>query len=84
MLHRVKGKLPGNIDLIIQALAEKRNGYIHDTLLGLFEEYQSTTICIRLLGIDTVGSLPLILRHGRISYDMYSFSLWIPSTSSSC
>jgi len=54
--RRVKGKLPGNIDLIIRAIANQRGGYVHDTLLEWFEEYQSTTINIRLLGVDKVRS----------------------------
>jgi hypothetical protein len=61
----VKGKLPGNIDLIIRALANQRNGYIHDIFLEWFEEYQSTTINLRLLGVDKVGPFPLVSVMGR-------------------
>ena len=57
-LHtRVKGKLPGNIDLIIRSFANKRSGYVHDIFLEWFEEYQSATINLRILGIDKVGPL---------------------------
>ena len=53
---RVKGKLPGNIDLIVRAIATDWGGYIHDDLLEWFEECQSTTINVRLLGVDKVSS----------------------------
>jgi len=56
----VKGKLPGNIDLIIRNFANKRSGYVYDIFLEWFEEYQSTTINLRILGIDKVGPLLLI------------------------
>ena len=51
----MKGKLPGGIDLIIRALVTQQRGYVHDLLLEWFEEYQSTTINVRLFGIDKVG-----------------------------
>ena len=57
---RVKGKLPGNIDLIIRGFANQRSGYVHDILLEWFEEYQSTIINLRILGVDKVGPLLLI------------------------
>ena len=62
---RVKGKLPGNIDLIIRAFATQRSGYLHDLFHEWFEEYQSTIINVRLLGVDKVGSVPLVFQLGR-------------------
>jgi len=84
MLRRVRGKLPGNIDLIIRALANQRDGYVHDILLEWFEEYQSTTINVRLLGIDKVGLFPLFSGTGGLLTKLRSSSPWIQSTSSSC
>jgi hypothetical protein len=52
----VKGKLPGNIDLILRAFANDRRGHIHDIFLEWFEECQSTTINLRIFGIDKAGS----------------------------
>ena len=69
-LGRVKGKLPGNIDLIFRALANHRSGYVHDIFLEWFEEYQSTIINVRLLGVDKVSSFPLILRHERFPHEI--------------
>jgi len=63
----VKGKLPGNIDLIIRAFANQKSGYVHDTLLEWFEEYQSTTINLRLFGIDKVGSLEALYFPTRVA-----------------
>ena len=52
----MKGRLPGGIDLIIRVLANLQRGYLHDIFLEWFEEYQSTTINLRIFGIDKVGS----------------------------
>lgn len=62
VLCSVEGKLPGNIDLIIRAFATQRSGYIHDLFLEWFEEYQSTIINVRILGVDKVGSAPLVFQ----------------------
>lgn len=48
----VKAMLPGGIDLIIRAFANKRSGYVHDVFLEWFEECQSTTIAVRTFGVD--------------------------------
>lgn len=81
-LHSVKGKLPGGIDLIIRAIANNQKGYIHDLFLEWFEECQSTTINVRVLGIDKVGislfymCIPLTTT--------CSSSQWTPNISSFC
>jgi len=69
----VKGKLPGNIDLIFRVLANQRSGYVHDIFLEWFEECQSTTINVRLLGIDKVGVFTLVLRHRRFYHENVQF-----------
>ena len=56
----MKGKLPGNIDLIIRGFANQRSGYVHDILLEWFEEHQSTIINLRILGVDKVRPLLFI------------------------
>jgi len=65
----VKGKLPGNIDLVIRAFETQRSGYIHDLFLEWFEECQSTIINIRFLGVDKVGSVPLIFQLGPLTHE---------------
>ena len=57
---RVKGKLPGNIDLVIRGFANERSGYIHDIFMEWFEEHKSTTINLRILGVDRVSPLLFI------------------------
>lgn len=55
-VFRVKGKLPGNIDIIVRLFANNDSGYLYDLFLELFDQCQSTTINLRLFGIDKVGA----------------------------
>ena len=50
----MKGKLPGNIDIIVRLFANNDSGYLYDLFLELFEQCQSTTINLRIFGIDKV------------------------------
>ena len=52
----VKGKLPGNIDIVVRLFANNDSGYLYDLFLELFEQCQSTTINLRIFGLDKVGS----------------------------
>ena len=56
-LCSVKGKLPGNVDLIFRLAANQQKGYVHDLFLEWFEECQSTVINLRVLGVDKVGPI---------------------------
>jgi len=51
---QIKGKLPGNIDVLFRILAGKKSGYMFDTFTELFEECDSTTINMRILWMDKV------------------------------
>ena len=51
----MKGKLPGNIDIIVRLFANNDSGYLYDLFLELFEQCQSTTINLRIFGVDKVG-----------------------------
>jgi hypothetical protein len=76
----VKRKLPGGIDLILRAIADHRSGHVLDIFLEWFEECQSTTINLRLFGVDQVGRF---LEKGIVLTIICSFSRWTLSTSSS-
>ena len=52
---RVKGKLPGNIDILVRLFANNNSGYLYDLFLELFDQCQSTTINLRIFGVDKVG-----------------------------
>lgn len=66
---RVKGKLPGNIDIIVRLFANNDSGYLYDLFLELFDQCQSTTINLRILGVDKVGGRldPRFSLHLRLS-----------------
>ena len=51
----MKGKLPGNVDIIVRLFANNDSGYLYDLFMELFEQCQSTTINLRLFGLDKVG-----------------------------
>lgn len=55
-IARVKGKLPGNIDILVRLFANNDSGYLYDLFLELFDQCQSTTINLRIFGIDKVCS----------------------------
>lgn len=51
----MKGKLPGNIDIVVRLFANNDSGYLYDLFLELFDQCQSTTINLRIFGIDKVS-----------------------------
>ena len=51
----MKGKLPGNIDIVVRLFANNDSGYLYDLFLELFEQCQSTTINLRIFGLDKAG-----------------------------
>lgn len=50
----VLGKWPGNIDILLRMMRDFKNSYILDVYLNLFEEYQCTTLNLRILWTDTI------------------------------
>ena len=55
-IPRVKGKWPGNIDLLLRMMKAFKHSYIMDVYLELFQEYQTTTLNTRILWVDQVRS----------------------------
>ena len=56
----MKGKLPGNLDIVFRILACQKTGYMMDVFAELFEEYKATTINLRVLWVDKVRSVPYL------------------------
>ncbi|KAG6337191.1 hypothetical protein ID866_1905 [Astraeus odoratus] len=57
LIPRVVGKWPGNIDVMLKLRKGLSTGYIYQSYLELFEEYQCTTINTRFLWMDNVISM---------------------------
>lgn len=55
----VKGKWPGNLDILLKFKQATASEYLGDFFLQLFEEHQSTIVNLRMLGANLVG---LIIR----------------------
>jgi len=51
----VVGKWPGNIDVLLRMMRAFKTSYLMDVYLELFEEYQCTTLNLRILWRDSVG-----------------------------
>ncbi|KAF8646030.1 hypothetical protein AX16_007455 [Volvariella volvacea WC 439] len=56
-IPRVRGKWPGNVDILLKMMKDFKTSYILDPYLRLFEEYQSTTLNLRILWMDTIISM---------------------------
>lgn len=54
---RIKGKLPGNVDILLRMLNGFKTTYIQEVYLDLFKEYQCTTLNTRILWVDQVLTL---------------------------
>ncbi|KAJ3574394.1 hypothetical protein NP233_g1797 [Leucocoprinus birnbaumii] len=50
----VVGRWPGNIDILLRMMRSFKTSYILDTYLQLFEEYQCTTLNLRILWADNI------------------------------
>lgn len=50
----VRGKWPGNIDVLLKMMKSFKTSYLLDVYLQLFEEYQCTTLNTRILWSDTI------------------------------
>ncbi|KDQ58030.1 hypothetical protein JAAARDRAFT_34843 [Jaapia argillacea MUCL 33604] len=53
-ITRVQGKWPGNVDVLYRMMKAFKTSYILDVYLGLFEEYQCTTLNLRIFGVDQI------------------------------
>lgn len=59
----VVGKWPGNVDIMLKMLKAFKAAYIQEVYLSLFEEYQCTTLNLRVLWSDQVRHYPLNSHH---------------------
>ncbi|KAJ7641311.1 cytochrome P450 monooxygenase CYP63 [Roridomyces roridus] len=50
----VVGRWPGNIDVLLRMIKAFKTSYVGDVYLGLFEEYQCTTLNTRILWTDSI------------------------------
>jgi hypothetical protein len=60
-IPRVVGKLPGNIDLLFTMMRAFTTSYVLDVYLQLFEEYQCTTLNLRILWHNNVRAFSILL-----------------------
>jgi len=51
----VVGKWPGNLDILLKMTNAFKTSYVLDVYLQLFEEYQCTTLNLRILWADNVS-----------------------------
>ena len=58
----VRGRWPGNVDVLLKMMRAFKTSYVLDVYLQLFEEYQCTTLNLRLLWRDNVCFLWLLWR----------------------
>jgi hypothetical protein len=59
-IPRVVGKWPGNIDLLFTMIRAFSTSYVLDVYLQLFEEYQCTTLNLRILWYNNVRSFSIL------------------------
>ncbi|KAF7290302.1 Cytochrome P450 [Mycena chlorophos] len=53
-IRRVVGKWPGNVDVLLRMMRAFKTSYVLDVYARLFEEYQCTTLNLRILWMDTI------------------------------
>lgn len=72
---RIKGKWPGNVDVLLRMMKAFKTAYLMDVYLELFQEYQCTTLNTRILWVDQVrcsksfhhASILMLLTHSQRS-----------------
>lgn len=63
LIPRVVGKWPGNIDLLLTMMRAFSTSYVLDVYLQLFEEYQCTTLNLRILWHNNVRAFLILSSH---------------------
>lgn len=53
----VVGRWPGNLDILLKMMGAFKTSYILDVYLQLFEEYECTTLNLRILWGDNVSGI---------------------------
>jgi cytochrome P450 len=56
-IRRVVGKWPGNVDVLFSMMRSFKTSYLADPYLNLFQEYQCTTLNLRILWVDQIISM---------------------------
>lgn len=56
---KIRGKWPGNIDILLRMMKAFKTSYLMDVYLELFQEYQCTTLNTRILWVDQVRVMVL-------------------------
>ncbi|THH04268.1 hypothetical protein EW145_g5647 [Phellinidium pouzarii] len=51
---RIKGKWPGNVDILLRMMKAFKTAYLMDVYLELFQEYKCTTLNTRILWVDQI------------------------------
>jgi len=65
----VVGKWPGNLDILLRMTSAFKTSYVLDVYLQLFEEYQCTTLNLRILWADNVSRFLQVRSYGWFSGD---------------
>lgn len=60
-ITRIRGKWPGNIDILFRMMKAFKTAYLMDVYLELFQEYKCTTLNTRILWVDQVCSLIVVI-----------------------
>jgi len=60
----VVGKWPGNLDILLRMTSAFKTSYVLDVYLQLFEEYQCTTLNLRILWADNVSHFLQVRSYG--------------------
>ncbi|KAL1742984.1 cytochrome P450 [Schizophyllum fasciatum] len=50
----VKGRLPGNFDILLRMIRAFKSSYVLDVYLELFKEYDATTLNLRIFWVDNI------------------------------
>ena len=81
-IPRVIGKWPGNVDVFLKMLRSARTSYLVNSYLELFEEYQATTLNLRILWVDQVRfrSFPRSDLRSKLLRVLSRLSQWIETT----
>ena len=83
---RIKGKWPGNIDVLLRMMKAFKTAYLMDVYLELFQEYKCTTLNTRILWVDQVNyleALRIMLAWVLTSLFFSRSSQWMRSISNS-
>lgn len=64
---KVKGKWPGNFDILLDIIQRSRTSYFAGVYRSYFEQYQTTTLNLNILWRDVVSELIYVLTEPQIN-----------------